>query len=136
MGQRHAERLLVEGECSLEVLGGDADVIDPAEHGRWSLRSRKWIALGPLAVGLLLDSENLPQGGDADLELLGGRLLGGDQALDLVPGAVEGAGAQRSGVALAPGEHLGGQRGTRDADGGPGDGPWLLERPLEEELAG
>src|SRR3954468_21465356 len=109
MGQRHAERLLVEGECSLEVLGGDADVIDPAEHGRWSLRSRKWIALGPLAVGLLLDSQDLAQRGHADLELLGGRLLGGDQALDLVAWAVKGAGAEGPRVALAPGEHLRGE---------------------------
>src|SRR5512139_109565 len=34
MGKRHAQGLLVEGDGPLEVVGGDADVIDPAEHGQ------------------------------------------------------------------------------------------------------
>ncbi len=42
--ERHAERLLVEGERPLEVVGGDADVIYPAEHGLGSLRSGQGIA--------------------------------------------------------------------------------------------
>src|SRR4051812_42819860 len=32
MGERHPEGLLIEGESPVEVVGGDADVVDPAEH--------------------------------------------------------------------------------------------------------
>src|SRR5258705_6773372 len=106
MGERHAERLLVEGESSLEIICGDSDVVDPVEHGWWSLRSRQWVARRALSLGLLLHPEDLAERGDADLELLRCRLLRGDQPLDLVTRAVEGPRGGRIRVALAPGEHL------------------------------
>src|SRR6266511_3361867 len=96
-----------------------------------SLRSGQRIALRAFPVGLLLDAEDLPQRGDTDLELLRRRLLGRDQALDLVAGTVEGARGGRLGVALAPGEHLRRQRGAADADRRPRHRAGLLQRPFE-----
>ena len=87
-------------------------------------------------LGLLLDPEDLAQRGHPDLELLRGWLLGGDQALDLVARAVEGPGGRGLGVALAPGEHLRGDRGAGDTDRRPRDRAGLLEGPLEQQLAG
>src|SRR5436305_4917299 len=90
---------------------------------RCSLRSGEWIPRLGTALGLLLGAEDLAQGGHAHLELLRGRLLGRHQPLYLVTGPVEGAGRGGVGVSLAPREHLGGQRRTRDADGGASHGP-------------
>src|SRR5918994_2528630 len=97
--------------------------------------SRAGLLRAVLAVGLLLDSEDFAQGGDSDLELLGGRLLGGDVALDLMAGTMEGAGGGGLGVALAPGEELGGQRDAGDADRRPGKGPRTLEGAVQQQLA-
>ena len=68
-----------------------------------------------------LDAKDLGQRGDPDLELIGGRLLGREVALDLAPGGVEGLGEGRAVVAIAPGEHLDRERGAADADAGAGD---------------
>src|SRR5947199_2714278 len=81
---------------------------------RWSLSGREWIARPALALGLLLDSEDLAERRNADLELLRGRLLGRDQPLDLVAGPMEGPGGGGLRIPLAPGEHLGRQRSARD----------------------
>jgi hypothetical protein len=107
--ERHAEGLLVDSEGCLEIVGGDADVVDPAEHGLGSLRSRERIARRGLAVRLLLDTQDLAKRRHPDLELLRRGLLGGDQPLDLVPRAMERPGGGRLRIALAPGEHLRGQ---------------------------
>src|SRR6185437_5748586 len=133
VGERHAEGLLVEGEGALEVVGGDADVVDSAEHGPGSLRSRERIPGRALAAArLLLDTEDLPQRGHPDLQLLRGWLLGGDQPLDLVAGPVECPGCRGAGVALAPGEHLRRDRRTGDADRRPSQRAGLLEGALEQ----
>ena len=94
----------------VDVLDGDADVVDPSEHGGGSLSRPS------------LGAEDLGQRGDPDLELLGRRLLGREQALDLAAGRVEGLGQRVAVVAVAPGEHLDRERGAAEADAGAGGG--------------
>ena len=77
-------------------------------------------AAGRLAVAVL-DPEDLRHRREADLELLGGRLLGRQVALDLAAGRVEGLGQGLAVVAVAPGEHLDRERGAAEADAGAGD---------------
>ena len=68
-----------------------------------------------------LDAKDLGHRRDPDLELLGGRLLGRQVALDLAAGGVEGLGQRRAVVAVAPGEHLDRERGAAEADAGAGE---------------
>src|SRR5690349_5049862 len=89
--ERHLEALLIEVDGGLEILDGDADVVNASEHRPASLRGRRRLVLDLRAF----DPEDLDQSGDSDLKLLGGRLLGRDVTLDFTTRGVEGLG-QRS----------------------------------------
>src|SRR5215213_9606793 len=41
VGERHRESALVEAEGGVDVLDGDAHVVDPSEHRRQSMRPRR-----------------------------------------------------------------------------------------------
>ena len=69
VGELHLEALLVERDRGVEVIDSDADVVDPSEHAAAAVVRSPSPRL----------AEDLGQRGDADLELLGGRLLGRDQ---------------------------------------------------------
>ena len=76
--------------------------------------------------------EDLGHRRDADLELLGGRLLGRQVALDLPAGGVEGLGQRLAVVAVAPGEHLDRERGAAEADRRRGRRARALDQALEQ----
>src|SRR5689334_12950241 len=104
----------------------------------WSMRPNTGGSLcgrRRLVLAALLDPEDLLQRRDPDLELLGGRLLRRQVALDLATGGVEGLGQGLAVVAIAPGEHLDRQRSAAEADPGAGRLARLLDQPLEQEGA-
>ena len=97
-----------------------------------------WPAVAsPAAVALaaVLDAEDLGQRRDADLELLGRRLLGRQVALDLAAGRVERLGQRGAVVAVAPGEHLHRERGAAEADRGARQRARPLDQPLQQHRA-
>src|SRR3954447_8692115 len=80
VGELHLEAVPVEGDRGVDVLDGDSDMVDAAEHGSsvyaaalscsfWSQYGRKE------QLTRRLDAEDLLQGRDGDLELLGRGLL-------------------------------------------------------------
>src|ERR1700756_2761385 len=72
----------------------------------------------------------------AHRELIGGRLLGRQQALDLAAGGVEGLGERLAVVAVRPGEGLDRERGARQADHGARGAARLVDQALEQDRAG
>ena len=122
----------VERDPGVDVLDGDAYVVDPFEHGRQSTRPKR---ARRQRTRSLLGAKDLGQRRDPDLELLGARLFGRQQALDLAPRRVEGARGGGVVVAIAPGEHLDRERGAAQSDHGPGKRPRALDQALQQHRA-
>ena len=121
----HPEALLVERDRRVEVLDGDADVVDPAEHGAES-------TCGGSARRRLraLDPEDLAERGDPTSSCSGVGSLVAIRRWISWPGVWK-ARASGSRVALAPGEHLDRDRGpprpTPARASGPGPSTSALE---------
>src|SRR4051794_8546646 len=86
--------------------------------------------------GGLLHPEDLGERGAADLELALVGLARADQALDLEPGAAEGARGAGVRVALAPGEDLDGGGGRSDRHGAAGHRARPLDHAPQQQRAG
>src|SRR3954454_7272520 len=86
-----------------------------------------------LAARACLDPEDLRHRREADLELLGARLLGRPVALYLTARGVEGLRQGIAVVAVAPGEHLDRDRGAAEANAGADGRVGPLHQPLEQD---